>query len=136
MPTECSAKEIDFGRAGARRVVADFRRRDVFLGRRALLLGEADKAIRLIDRFAACFRDARHPADVLHDVRKLPPATRVWRRASGRGCSRPGDCRRQRVESRRACSGIPVVDKGLRVAPLPRDRQDRRTAGKPTRVFS
>jgi hypothetical protein len=82
MPTECSAKESDFGRAGGRWVVADFRRRDVFLGRRALLLGEADKAIRLIDRFAACFRDARHPADVLHDVRKLV-AQRVFGLALG-----------------------------------------------------
>ena len=82
MPTECSANEIDFGRAGGRRVVADFDGGMVSSDAGALLLGETDKAIRLIDRFAACFRDARHPAYVLHDLRTLV-AQRVFGLALG-----------------------------------------------------
>ena len=82
MPTECSANEINFGRAGGRRVVADFDGGMVSSDAGALLLGETDKAIRLIDRFAACFRDARHPAYVLHDVRTLL-AQRVFGLALG-----------------------------------------------------
>ena len=82
MPTQCSAKEIDFGRAGGRRVVADFDGGMVSSDAGALLLGETDKAIRLIDRFAACFRDARRAAYVLHDVRTLV-AQRVFGLALG-----------------------------------------------------
>lgn len=82
MTTECSANEIDFGRAGGRRVVADFDGGMVSSDAGALLLGETDKAIRLIDRFAACFRDGRHPAYVLHDVRTLI-AQRVFGLALG-----------------------------------------------------
>ena len=82
MPRQCSAKEIDFGRAGGRRVVADFDGGMVSSDAGALLLGETDKAIRLIDRFAACFRDARQPAYVLHDVTTLV-AQRVFGLALG-----------------------------------------------------
>ena len=56
-----------FRRGGRRRVVADFDGGMVSSDAGALLLGETDKAIRLIDRFAACFRDGRHPAYGLHD---------------------------------------------------------------------
>jgi Transposase DDE domain group 1 len=59
-----------------------FRRRHVSSDAGALLLGETDKAIRLIDHFAACFRDGRHPAYVLHDVRTLI-AQRVFGLALG-----------------------------------------------------
>lgn len=53
MLTECSASEIGFGRAGGRRVVADFEGGMVSSDAGALLLGETDTAIRLVDRFAA-----------------------------------------------------------------------------------
>jgi DDE family transposase len=49
MQTQCSAKEMGFGRAGGRRV----------------------GAIGLVDRFAACFRDARNPDYVRHEVKTL-----------------------------------------------------------------
>lgn len=62
MPTECSAKEITYGRAGRRRVVADFDGGMVSSDAGAVLLSETDRAIRLIARFAACFRDQRHSA--------------------------------------------------------------------------
>jgi hypothetical protein len=37
----------------------------------ALLLGAADRAVRLMDRFAACFQDARRPELIEHQVRTL-----------------------------------------------------------------
>jgi hypothetical protein len=37
----------------------------------ALLLGAADRAIGLIDRFAACFEDGRAPGQVVHEVAAL-----------------------------------------------------------------
>jgi Transposase DDE domain group 1 len=52
---------MDFGRAGGRRVAADFDGGMVSSDAGALLLGEADKAIELTDRFAACFADRRSP---------------------------------------------------------------------------
>ncbi len=82
MLTECSASEIDFGRAGGRRVVADFDGGMVSSDAGAHLLGETDKAIRLVDRFAACFRDRRHPAYVVHEVKTLV-AQRVFGLALG-----------------------------------------------------
>jgi hypothetical protein len=82
MQTECSANAIDFERAGGRQVVADFDGGLVFSDAGALLLGETDKAIRFVDRFSACFRDALHPAYVLHDVRTLV-AQRVFGLALG-----------------------------------------------------
>ena len=64
MQTECSANAVGFGRAGGRQVIADFDGGMVTSDAGALLLGETDKAIQLVDRFAACFRDGRHPAYV------------------------------------------------------------------------
>jgi hypothetical protein len=82
MQTECSANQIDLGRAGGRQVVADFDGGMVSSDAGAVLLGETDRAIRLVDRFAACFRDSRHPAYVLHDVKTLI-AQRVFGLALG-----------------------------------------------------
>ena len=45
MLTECSASEIDFGRAGGRRVVADFDGGMVSSDAGALLLGTTDKVL-------------------------------------------------------------------------------------------
>jgi hypothetical protein len=82
MPTECSASEIDFGRAGGRRVVADFDGGRVSSDAGALLLGETDKAIGLVDRFAACFYDRRNPFYVVHEIKNLL-AQRVFGLALG-----------------------------------------------------
>ena len=73
---------IDFGRAGGRRVDADFDGGMVSSDAGALLLGKTDKAIGLVDRFAACFRDRRHRAYVLHEVKTLV-AQRVFGLALG-----------------------------------------------------
>jgi hypothetical protein len=82
MQTECSANELDFGRAGGRRVVADFDGGMVSSDAGALLLGATDKAIGLVDRFAACFRDLRNPFFVVHSVKTLV-AQRVFGLALG-----------------------------------------------------
>jgi hypothetical protein len=71
MPTQCSATGMAFGRAGGRELVAAFDGGRVTSAAGALLLGATDQAIRLVDRFAACFRDGRHPAFVTHRVRSL-----------------------------------------------------------------
>jgi hypothetical protein len=82
MQTECSAKEIDFGRADGRRVVADFDGGMVSSDAGALLLGETDKAIRLVERFSACFHDQRDPIYVAHAIETLV-AQRVFGLALG-----------------------------------------------------
>jgi AraC-like DNA-binding protein len=82
MPTECSASEMDFGRAGGRRVVADFDGGLVSSDAGALLLAETDKAIGLIDRFAGCFHDRRNPLSTVHPLKALI-AQRVFGLALG-----------------------------------------------------
>src|SRR3954470_14853376 len=78
MPTECSAPQLDFGMVEGRRVVAAFDGGAVTSDAGALLLGAADKAIRLVGRFAACFEDGRSPDRVEHEI-----ATMVGRRLFG-----------------------------------------------------
>ncbi len=68
MPTECSPTLFEFAPAEGRRVVAGFDGGAVTSDAGALLLGQADRAIGLIDRFAACFNDARTAALVEHQV--------------------------------------------------------------------
>ena len=58
MPTECNPGLFDFGSVEGRRVVAGFDGGRVTSDAGALLLGATDRAIRLIDRFAGCFRTA------------------------------------------------------------------------------
>src|SRR5215211_1951413 len=71
MPTQCSATGMAFGRAAGRNLVAAFDGGLVTSEAGALLLGATDQAIRLVDQFAACFRDGRHPGFVTHQVRSL-----------------------------------------------------------------
>lgn len=71
MPTECSQDSFDFGRVEGRAVVADFGGGTITSNAGALLLGAADKAIGLIDRFAACFRDGRNPDLIEHAIPTL-----------------------------------------------------------------
>ena len=78
MPTECSAPQLDFGMVEGRRVVAAFDGGAVTSDAGALLLGAADKAIGLIERFAACFEDGRSPDRVEHEI-----ATMVGQRVFG-----------------------------------------------------
>lgn len=71
MPTECSAEKFEFGEAAGRVVVAGFDGGAITLDAGALLLGAADRAIRLTERFADCFTDRRSVDHVEHDLRTL-----------------------------------------------------------------
>ena len=68
MPTECSARLFEFAPVEGRRVVAGFDGGAITSDAGALLLGQTDRAIGLIERFAACFNDARMPELVEHQV--------------------------------------------------------------------
>jgi hypothetical protein len=68
MPTECSAESFDFGTVEGRAVVAAFDAGLVTSDAGGLLLGAADRAIGLMDRFAGCFRDRRCAELIEHEV--------------------------------------------------------------------
>jgi len=68
MPTECSPALIEFAPVENRRVVAGFESVVITSNGGALLLGATDRAISLVRRFAACFRNARAPERVEHEI--------------------------------------------------------------------
>ena len=68
MPTECSATLFEFAPVASRHVVASFDGGAITTDAGALLLGETDRAIRLSERFAACFTDARAPELIEHTL--------------------------------------------------------------------
>jgi Transposase DDE domain group 1 len=71
MPTQCSPDLFDFAPVAGRRVVAAFDGGAVTSDAGALLLGAADRAIRLVERFAACCRDDRSADRVEHRLETL-----------------------------------------------------------------
>ena len=71
MPTECSAESIDFGIVDGRAVDAGFDGGLVTSDAGALLLGATDRAIGMMDRFAACFGDERRAELIEHEVATL-----------------------------------------------------------------
>ena len=71
MPTECSGAALEFTGFKGRSVVAAFDGGSITSDAGALLLGETDRTIGLVERFAACFRDRRRPDLIEHDVRTL-----------------------------------------------------------------
>jgi hypothetical protein len=71
MPTQCSPELLHFAPIEGRAVVAGFDGGAITLDAGALLLGAADRAIRLVERFAACFQDARDPERLEHTVSTL-----------------------------------------------------------------
>lgn len=71
MPTECSSDLFGFARVEGRAVVASFDGGAMTSDAGALLLGATDRAIRVVDRFAACFHDARSQVLIEHEVRTL-----------------------------------------------------------------
>ena len=68
MPTLCSQDSFDFGTVERRTVVGAFDGGEITSDAGALLLGQADAAIRLVSRLAACFQDGRSPAFVVHQL--------------------------------------------------------------------
>ena len=71
MPTECSSDQLVFGTVDGRSVVASFDGGAITSDAGALLLGATDRAIRLVERFAACFVDGRRRESVEHEVATL-----------------------------------------------------------------
>ena len=61
MPTQCSASLLEFAPVAGRAVVAGFDGGAITSDVGGLLLGSTDRAIRLVERFAACFTDRRRP---------------------------------------------------------------------------
>ncbi len=71
MPTDCSPAMFEFPPVEGRRVEAGFDGGAITSDAGALLLGQTDRAIRLTERFAACFTDTRASALVEHEVETL-----------------------------------------------------------------
>ena len=71
MPTGCSPTLFEFAPVAGRAVVAGFNGGAITSNAGALLLGAADRATGLVQHFAACFRDARSPERIEHEVATL-----------------------------------------------------------------
>jgi hypothetical protein len=71
MPAECSQDSFDFGSVDGRRVVGVFDGGLITSDAGSLLLRATNKAIRLVDRFAACFRDGCDGDQIEHTVATL-----------------------------------------------------------------
>lgn len=71
MPTQCSPDTLLFAPVEGRLVVASFTGGAITSDAGALLLGATDRAIGLVERFAACFQDARNPDLIEHAVPTL-----------------------------------------------------------------
>ena len=71
MPTECSPPALEFTGFNGRSVVAAFDGGAITSDAGALLLGETDRAIGLVERFAACFKDRRRPDLIEHEIGTL-----------------------------------------------------------------
>src|SRR5438552_6395006 len=57
MPAECTPQLFEFEEVERRAVVANFAGGEITSNAGALLLGQVDKGLALVRRFAACFRD-------------------------------------------------------------------------------
>jgi hypothetical protein len=71
MQTECTPKLFEFEEVGRRAVVAGFDGGDITSNAGALLLGQLDRGLGLVQRFAECFVDRRDPSLVEHLVATL-----------------------------------------------------------------
>ena len=80
--TECISGQLEFEGFDGRHVVAAFDGGAVTSDAGALLLRETDRAIRLIERVAACFSDGRDPGQLIHALATLVGQRIVWRSRS------------------------------------------------------
>ena len=71
MPTDCSPKLFGFEGVERKAVVAGFDGGAITSNAGALLLGQVDRGLGLVRRFAACFTDRRDPRFVEHRVETL-----------------------------------------------------------------
>src|SRR5262245_30397351 len=71
MRTDCITDVFGFAAVEGHKVVAGFDGGAMTSDAGALLLGQVDRAIGLVDRLAQCFVDARRPELIEHEVRTL-----------------------------------------------------------------
>src|SRR5687767_15886383 len=71
MPTQCNPDALLFAPVEGRSVVASFTGGAITSDAGALLLGATDRALDLVERFAACFQDARDPDLIEHELPTL-----------------------------------------------------------------
>ncbi len=71
MPTECTPTLFEFEAVERRAVVAGFDGGDITSNAGALLLGQVDRGLGLMRRFAECFTDRRDPRFVEHELETL-----------------------------------------------------------------
>src|SRR3978361_2115457 len=71
MPTQCSPDRFSFAPVAGRSVVAGFDGGRITSDAGALLLSATDRVIRLVDRFAQCFRDESDPTRIEPGVATL-----------------------------------------------------------------
>ena len=71
MQTECTPKLLEFEAVERRSVVAGFDGGNITSNAGALLLGQVDRGLGLVRRFADCFIDRRDPRYVEHQVETL-----------------------------------------------------------------
>ena len=71
MSAQCNPDWFGFAALGKRKVVASFDGGVNTSDAGALLLGATDRAVRLVRRFAACFKDSRVAEMVEHTVETL-----------------------------------------------------------------
>ncbi len=90
MRTECIPDLFGFSSVEGRKVVAGFDGGAMTSDAGALLLGAADRAVRLVERFAACFTDGRKAEAVEHAIATLV-GQRVFAIALGGACPRAGE---------------------------------------------
>ncbi len=71
MKTDCTAQRYLFQGPGRREIVAEFNGGRISSDGGVVLLREVDVRRRIVERFAACFEDAREPGQVEHSVEEL-----------------------------------------------------------------
>jgi hypothetical protein len=71
MQTECNVALFDFAAVEGRSVVGDFAGGTITSDAGALLLGQADGVLHLVERFAGCFSDRRRADLIEHEVKTL-----------------------------------------------------------------
>lgn len=69
--TECNQVSFSFAPHFCRKVQADFAGGQISSDGGALLLRETERRVGAIGRFAACFRDQRHPSYITHEVEEM-----------------------------------------------------------------
>jgi hypothetical protein len=88
MQTEWSAKLFEFDAVERRAVVAGFDGGDITSNGGGLLLGQVDRGLGLVRRFAQCFSDRRDPRYVEHQGRDVVGAADLRPSAGLRGPQR------------------------------------------------